>query len=388
MRLDPADVAACVNDDGPPDAFGAAPMSSPLVLTSLYRQPTYDALLDGFAHEHERHVYARGQNQTVEALESKIAFLERGEACKCFASGMAAVSAVMLGMLSAGDHAVFVNQTYGPTLQLARHMERFGVSYDVVLDGALESVERAIKPNTRLIWLESPGTMLMRLIDIRGITQLARARGIVTCIDNSWATPLLQKPIELGVDFVVHSMTKYLGGHSDLIAGAVVGSKAHIKEMFSRSYQLLGGILGPFEAWLVLRGLRTLPVRMMQHETDGLAVAEFLRNHPGVRRVFHPVYDENAALRDELRGYAGLMSFELVNDEFAAVKSVLDALRLFRIGVSWGGVESIVIAPNRGSNGHYLKTQGIPAGLIRISVGLEGAPLLIEDLDRALAHVS
>jgi cystathionine beta-lyase/cystathionine gamma-synthase len=384
MRLDPADVSKCVDDDGAPDAYGAVPMSSPLVLTSLYRHPSYDALLDAFASEHERHVYSRGQNPTVEALESKLAFLERGEACKCFASGMAAVSAVLLGLLSAGDHVVFVNQTYGPTLQLARHLGRFGVTHDVLLDDSAGSIERAIKTNTKIIWLESPGTMLMRLLDIPAITAIARARGIVTCIDNSWATPLLQKPIELGVDLVVHSATKYLAGHSDLVAGAVIGSAAHIREIFHRSFLLNGGVLGAFEAWLVLRGLRTLPVRLAQHETDGLAVGTFLQSHASVRRVFHPAFDADAERVKQLRGFSGLLSFELADDDFGNVRHVLNAMRVFRIGVSWGGVESIAIAPNRGTNASYLAAQQIPRGLIRISVGLEGSGVLIEDLDRAL----
>jgi cystathionine beta-lyase/cystathionine gamma-synthase len=385
MRLDPSDVARCVNDDGPQDAHGAAAMSSPIVLTSLYRHPSYDALLDAFAHEHGRHVYSRGQNPTVEALEAKLAFLERGEACKCFGSGMAAVSAVLHGMLGAGDHIVFVNQTYGPTLQLARYLSRFGVSHDVVLDDQVESVERALRPETRIIWMESPGTMLMRLLDIRTITSLARARGIATCIDNSWATPLLQKPIELGVDLVVHSATKYLGGHSDLVAGALIGRADRLHEIFHRSYLLNGGILGAFEAWLVLRGMRTLPVRLAQHEVDGLAVAEFLRTHKAVRRVFHPAFDADRSRAEQLRGFSGLMSFELKDDDFEKVRAVMNALRVFRIGVSWGGVESIAIAPNRGTNKAYLAAQEIPRGLIRISVGLEGSQLLIEDLERALA---
>jgi cystathionine beta-lyase/cystathionine gamma-synthase len=233
--------------------------------------------------------------------------------------------------------------------------------------------------------MESPGTMLMRLLDIRTITSLARARGIATCIDNSWATPLLQKPIELGVDLVVHSATKDLGGHSDLVAGALIGRADRLHEIFHRSYLLNGGILGAFEAWLVLRGMRTLPVRLAQHEVDGLAVAEFLRTHMAVRRVFHPAFDADRSRAEQLRGFSGLMSFELKDDDFEKVRAVMNALRVFRIGVSWGGVESIAIAPNRGTNKAYLAAQEIPRGLIRISVGLEGSQLLIEDLERALA---
>jgi cystathionine beta-lyase/cystathionine gamma-synthase len=385
MRLDPADVAMCVADDGPPGPSGAAPVSTPIVQTSLFAYPTFAALIEGLKAEHSHTVYTRGQNPTVEAAERKLALLERGEACKCFASGMAAINAVMLGLLKSGDHILFVNQVYGPTLQLARHLERFGVSHDVQLDVDAASVERSVKPNTRIIWIESPGTMLFRVVDLAAMAAIGRARGILTCVDNSWATPLLQKPIELGIDFVVHSATKYLGGHSDLVGGALVGDSERMVEIFHRAFLLNGGILAPFDAWVLLRGLRTLPVRMTQHETDALRVAEFLRGHRAVKRVFHPAFDDDTALVGrQMRGHSGLFSFELAQPDFAGVNRVIDALEHFRIGVSWGGVESIVISPERGNNGPYLDAQRIPRGLIRISVGLEGADILIRDLDQAL----
>ncbi|MCC6431827.1 MAG: aminotransferase class V-fold PLP-dependent enzyme, partial [Gemmatimonadaceae bacterium] len=197
-------------------------MSTPIVMTSLFAFPTLEALQQGLANESTTHVYSRGQNPTVEVLERKLARLERGEACKCFGSGMAAVSAAMLGVVRAGDHVLFVNQTYGPTLQLAEHLTHFGVSHDVLLATDAASVAAALRPNTRLVWLESPGTMTFRVLDLEAISAVVRAHGAITCIDNSWATPLLQKPITLGVDIVVHTASKYLNGHSDLMAGAVI----------------------------------------------------------------------------------------------------------------------------------------------------------------------
>lgn len=423
MPIDPSDVALCLAPEGasradgphtadphtadPAGAWAPQPTAPPIVQTSLFSFPTFDALIDGLAAEHRSHVYTRGQNPTVEAVEEKLAALERGEACKCFASGMAAISAVMLGTLRAGDHILFVNQVYGPTLQLAAHLRRFGVEHDIVLDGTPEAVERALRPNTRLLWLESPGTMLFRLLDLPALAQLALTRGILTCIDNSWATPLFQKPLTLGIDIVVHSGTKYLGGHSDLIAGAVISSAERMEELFYRAFLLNGGILAPFDAWLLLRGLRTLPVRLRQHQDDGLRVAEFLSEHPAVRRVHHPAFGagRDAAVRDvasrdaadhdaaertladrQLRGYSGLFSFELARGDFETVRRVLNALRTFRIGVSWGGYESLAISPERGHNATQLEAQGIPRGLIRLSVGLEGAELLIDDLTSALEH--
>jgi cystathionine beta-lyase len=387
MPIDPTDVALCMAADAPGEPAGSRPTSPPIVQTSLFSFPTFDALIEGLSAEHRNHVYTRGQNPTVEAVEEKLAALERGEACKCFASGMAAISAVMLGLLGAGDHVLFVNQVYGPTLQLAAHLRRFGVEHDVLLDGSVESVERALRPNTRLLWLESPGTMLFRLLDLPALAHLARARGILTCIDNSWATPLFQKPLTLGIDLVVHSGTKYLGGHSDLIAGAVISSAERMEQLFYRAFLLNGGILAPFDAWLLLRGLRTLPTRLRQHEGDALRIAEFLSHHPAVRRVHHPALTGDQALAErQLCGYSGLFSFELARGDFETVRRVLNALRTFRLGVSWGGYESLAISPERGHNAAQLEAQGLPRGLVRLSVGLEGADLLMDDLASALEH--
>lgn len=386
MQIDPADIAICIADEEAGGPQAPVPTSTPIVQTSLFSFPTFGALVDALKAEHRHSVYTRGQNPTVQAFEHKLAALERGEACKCFASGMAAISAVMLGLLRSGDHVLFVNQTYGPTLQLAEHLRRFGIEHDLVLDLEVESVERGIRPNTRLIWLESPGTMLLRVLDLGAVTALARQRSILTCVDNSWATPLCQKPLAAGADIVVHTCSKYLGGHSDVIAGGVVSTAELIQELFYSTFLLHGGILGPFDAWLLLRGLRTLPVRLTQHESDALEVASFLSTHSAVRRVYHPAFAENTELvRDQLTGYSGLLSFELADGDFESVSRVIDGLAHFLIGVSWGGVESVVISPNRGTNGPQLDAQEIPRGLIRLSVGLEGADVLIEDLASALA---
>jgi cystathionine beta-lyase/cystathionine gamma-synthase len=357
-------------------------------MTSLFHFPAFDDLLDGFAHEHERHVYTRGQNPTVEAVERKIAALERGEACKCFGSGMAAISAVLFGVLEAGDHVLFVNQTYGPTLQLAERLRSFGVSHDLIVDLDIAAIERAITPSTRLIWLETPGTMLFRMLDLREVAALAQSRGILTCIDNSWATPLFQKPITLGIDLVVHTCSKYLNGHSDLMAGAVVTTAERMREIFYRSFMLLGGILAPHDAWLLLRGMRTLPARMRQHEADALSVAEALRAHPAVRRVYHPAFDARADLgRTQMSGWSGVFSFTLIRDDVASVRAVIDGLARFRIGVSWGGVESLVISPMNPHKRVHSDAQRIPDGLIRLSIGLEGAEVLLDDLHVALRAV-
>jgi cystathionine beta-lyase/cystathionine gamma-synthase len=358
-------------------------------MTSLFSFPTLEELQAGLAAENRTHVYTRGQNPTVEAAERKLAALERGEACKCFGSGMAAISSVMLGLLKSGDHILFVNQTYGPTLQLATRLQDFGITHDITLDIDASAVEAAIKANTKLIWLESPGTMTFRVLDLEAITRVAKARDITTCIDNSWATPLLQKPITLGVDVVVHTCSKYINGHSDLMAGAVITDAVRMKEIFYKSFMLNGGIMSPHDAWLILRGLRTLPVRLRQHGTDALRVAEWLRSHPAVRSVLHPSFLANDELwQRQFAGYSGVFAFELARDDIESVRRVVNGLRHFRIGVSWGGVESLVISPANGHNEARLSAQRIPRGLIRLSVGLEGADVLIADLEKALALVA
>lgn len=380
MIIDPRDIATCL-EDHPGESPGPRPMATPIVQTSLFAYPDLDTFNAAAKEENRFPIYTRGQNPTVEVLEKKLAELERGEACKCFASGMAAMSAVVMGLLKSGDHILFVNQTYGPMMQLARHLERFGIQHSQTLDLGPDDVAAALKPNTKLVWLESPGTMTMRTFDIAAVADVARSHGALTCIDNTWASPLFQKPIKHGVDIVVHSATKYIGGHSDVVAGAVITTTDRMKEIFYRAFLLNGGILAPFDAWLLLRGMRTMPVRMQQHQADALLIAEFLRTRPEVRQVFHPAFDNSS---ESLTGYSGLFSFELADGRFDAVRRFIDGLRRFRIGVSWGGVESLVISPNRGHNLAYLDAQRIPHGLVRLSVGLEGAGPLVNDIAESL----
>lgn len=380
MHIAPEDIRTCI-EDHPAREPGVEPMATPIVQTSLFAFPDYDSLIAAGAAEYRNNVYTRGQNPTVEVLEKKLAALERGESCKAFGSGMAAVSGVILGLLDAGDHILFVNHTYGPTMQLAKQLERFGIEHTLLLDIEPDDVKAALQPNTRLVWLESPGTMMFRTLDLAAIADIAHSHGALTCIDNSWASPLFQKPITHGIDIVLHSATKYIGGHSDVVAGAVITTAERMRHIFYRSYLLLGGILHPFDSWLLLRGLRTMPVRMQQHHADAIRVAEFLRTRPEVAAVHHPAFD---APSPTLTGFSGLFSFELKDAGFNEVRRFIDSLKRFRIGVSWGGVESLVISPNRGNNLHYLDSQRIPHGLIRMSIGLEGADALIDDISAAL----
>jgi cystathionine beta-lyase/cystathionine gamma-synthase len=383
MAIAPDDIRICL-EDHPAREPGVEPMATPIVQTSLFAYPSYDEFLAAAAAESRNNIYTRGQNPTVEVLERKLATLERGETCKAFGSGMAAVSAVIMGLLKAGDHILFVNHTYGPTVQLANHLRSFGIDHTLLLDIQPDDVRRALLPNTKIVWLESPGTMMFRTLDVEAIADIARKHGALSCMDNSWASPLFQKPITHGVDIVVHSATKYIGGHSDVVAGAVITS-ARLMEQIYRVFQLNGGILHPFDAWLLLRGLRTMPVRMQQHEADALHVAEYLRDRPDVTTVHHPAFGKPSK---SLTGYSGLFSFELRNGEFDQVRRFIDGLTRFRIGVSWGGVESLVITPNRDNNLGLLDAQRMPHGLIRLSIGLEGSDVLIEDVAASLDAIA
>ena len=385
-KLDDEQICLGADEDIKANLGGVMP---PIVQTSLFRFKTFDDLLAARENEHQNHVYTLGQNPTVEILEKKLAALERGEVCKCFGSGMGAVSSVLLGLLKKGDHVIYVNNIYGPTMELARHLRNFGIEFDTVFENDIKIIEKKIRLKTKLLFFESPGTMLFHMLDIAKIVKIAKKRGILTCIDNSWATPLYQKPLTMGVDIVVQSTTKYIGGHSDVIAGAVITNKKLLKKIFYNAYLLLGGALSPFDAWLLIRGLRTLPVRLKQHHSNALEVAHFLNKHPKIKTVFHPAVhpDDKELAEKQLTGYTGLFGFELKSGSFKKVKRFIDHLNLFNIGVSWGGVESLVISPNNGHNNESLKKQNIPPGLIRISVGLEGADRLIQDIDQALTSI-
>lgn len=383
MHIDPRDVETCIHDEGlgePPH-----PTSAPIVQTSLFSFPSLEALNEAFRSESRSHVYTRGQNPTVEELERKLAMLERGERCKAFASGMAAISAAFFGLLKSGDHIVFLNQTYGPTLQLAHQFERFDVEHDVVLDLDPQALEAAIRPETRMIWVESPGTMTFRVVDLKRVARVGRERGVLTAIDNTWATPLLQKPLDLGFDLVMHTATKYIGGHSDVVAGALITTAERMETIFRRAFLLQGGVLGPWDAWLLLRGLRTLPSRLRQHESSALDLARALAGHPAINEIHHPAFGDGADLAArQMSGHSGVFSFTLKDDRWETVCRVVDALRWFRIGVSWGGVESLVMAPKPMPSSSTRKKQNLPPGLIRLSVGLEDPEALREDLFQAL----
>lgn len=382
LVLDPLDDLICLGAD---NGAAAGPVLAPVARASLYRQETIEALLAGLQRENDAFIYARGANPTVRAFETALAKLERAEAAKAFASGMGAISATLFALLKSGDHILFVNDIYGPTRELAARLADFGVTHSQTFSAAPDEIASALRPQTRIVYLESPGSTLFRLAPVAAIADCAHRAGALLVIDNTVATPLLQKPLGLGADLVIHSCSKYLGGHSDLVGGAVAGDAALVAQIFQQGYMLLGAAMAPDIAFLLLRGMMTLPARLRRHHDDALTLAGRLKTHPRVRRVFHPAFCEaDAALyAAQMRGHSGLFSVELEVASFGELLARVNRLRLFGKAVSWGGVESLVMIGHKQDPG--AGAARIPRGLMRLSVGLEGVDALWADLQQALS---
>jgi cystathionine beta-lyase len=362
----------------------------PIYQNSLFVFENFEQLTEAMKDEQGSYLYWRGTNPTVEIVEKKMAALEKGERCKLFSSGMSAISSAILTFLQSGDHVLSISNIYGPTTKFFTYLEKFGISHTNTLNTDLDAIQSLIRPNTKVIYLESPTTMSFKIVDLKAIASLAQQRGIKTIIDNTWATPIFQNPITFGIDIVVHSVSKYLGGHSDLVGGALITSKEIMDQLFYHEYQLFGGVMPPYEAWLLMRGLRTLPIRMKAHQESGLKIASFLEKSSAVKVVNYPGLESSPDYKlgkEQLKGYTGLMSFELKNNTYESVGKVINSLKHFQIGVSWGGFESLVISPNYGYNVEQLVKGGLDPGLIRISVGLENVDELLEDLEAALKLV-
>ncbi|MCA1614363.1 MAG: aminotransferase class I/II-fold pyridoxal phosphate-dependent enzyme [Acidobacteria bacterium] len=334
--------------------------------------------------------YTRYGNPTHRQVEATVAALEGGEAALVTASGMGAIFPAVMSLLQGGDHVVAQRAHYAGTTKLMRDMlPRWGIERTFVEQADPEEFAAAVRPNTKLIYVESPSNPLMQLTDLRAVAGLARARGITTIIDNTFATPVNQRPLELGLDAVVHSATKYLGGHHDLTAGAVVGSRAFVERVWEFAI-VSGAVLSPFDAWLLLRGLRTLGLRVERQNRNALALAQFLASHPRVERVNYPgleSHPQHALARRQMSGFTGMMSVELEGGADAASRFI-SKLKVARCAVSLGGVETVVV-PVAAMWGHQhtpeqRRALGIGDGLVRISVGAEDERDLVADFAQAL----
>jgi len=363
-------------------------VAPPVVQSSNFVFPDLTAFRAAFSDELEHHVYTRGNNPTVEILRKKLAALEGTEDCLVFSSGAGAVAAAVLGNVSAGDHIVCQQAPYSwTTTLLKKFLPRYGVEHTFVDGTDLENIRAALRPNTRVLYLESPNTMTFECQDLAACAALAREHGLMTIIDNSYSSPIFQNPAAFGIDIVLHSGTKYLNGHSDVVVGVLCGSKAMLKKIFESELMTLGGILGPHDAALVIRGLRTLPLRVQRSDASAQFLIEKLDKHPRVARIwypFHHSFPQRELAQKQMRGCGGLFSVQFDTDSMEKMEQFVHRLRRFLMAVSWGGHESLLI-PTVGFYGIPGKPDpALPWTFCRFYIGLEDPEWLWEDLEQAL----
>jgi cystathionine gamma-lyase/cystathionine beta-lyase/cystathionine gamma-lyase/homocysteine desulfhydrase len=359
------------------------------IITPIYQTSTY---VQDELGRHKGYEYARTQNPTRAALEANLAAIEGGVAAFAFASGMAAIGAIA-SMLKSGDHVVVSDNVYGGTYRLFdKVLTRYQLSFTYVDTGDLAATERAFNGATRMLFVETPSNPVMRLTDLRAAADLAHAHGALLVVDNTFASPCLQRPIESGADLVTHSTTKYLNGHSDSVGGVVVAVRNEDIEWLSFVQNAAGAILSPFDSWLVLRGTKTLPVRMAQHSANGLALAQFLAAHPKVRHVYYPglpTHPQYELACRQMRAFGGMLAFE--TGSLDAARRVLNSVRLMSLAESLGGVETLISHPATMTHASvpvdHRNELGITDGLVRISAGIEDIADLQEDLAQALDKV-
>lgn len=367
-------------------------LTDPIVCASTYSFESTAAVISYIENDEPRAEYGRYGNPNEQTVERKLAALEGAERAVLFASGMAAFTGLLMARVSAGDEVVFFDECYHRSREFCqRHLSRFGVVTRTVRTGDLAAMEAAITPQTRLLISESPTNPHLSVIDLEGFGELGRRRGVETLIDATLATPYNLRPLDFGIDYVLHSATKYFGGHNDLLAGVVCGSAAKLEEVaYLRG--ILGSINTAHNAYLLQRGLKTFELRMRRHNENGLAVARFLSSHPAVSRVYYPGLESHpghALAARQMRGFGGLITFELANPDWRAAAAVVDACRICRIAPSLGGVESLIEQPMVMSYFSLAPEDrarfGIRDNMIRLSCGIEDTADLIADLDQALA---
>jgi cystathionine gamma-lyase len=376
------DICAHVGDDYAEFKGAVVP---PIFQTSLFVMPTEDNGVGALGYN-----YSRVSNPTIEVAERKVAALECAEGALCFGSGMASMNSSILHFVKRNSHIVMVRSIYGVTRVFMTDFleKKFGVSVTAVNGDSTDEILSQVRPETTLIYLESPSSAVFKMQDLKAIADFAKAKGIGTVIDNTYATPLHQNPLAYGIDLVCHTVSKYLGGHSDLIGGVVAGSRELIQELSGQRF-LLGANMDPHQAWLMIRGMRTLPIRLRQHAESALKVARFLEAHPRVKRVFYPALESfpqrDLALK-YLSGHNGLLSF-IPDAEPEGIRKMISKCRHFQYGVSWGGFESLIVGISVGMSEKDAASGDVPLNLVRLHVGLESADTLIADLEQALGYL-
>lgn len=365
-------------------------VTPPVFQTSNFAFSNVESLRQSLINEKTSFLYSRGNNPTLDILCKKIAALEGTEEALAMASGMAAISAAVISFVNAGDHIVSVKNHYSWTNTLmTKFLPRFGVETTFVDGRDPENFRKAIMKNTRIIYLESPNTLTFEIQDIEAIAKIARAAGITTLIDNSYSSPLTQSPAGMGIDIILHSASKYLGGHSDIVAGMICGSSKNISRIFSSEYQGLGGIISPFNAWLMLRGIRTLQARIDRISATTSEVLKYLESEPGVIEILHPLSEKHPQYelaKKQMLKPTGLFSIRLAATERKKIELFVNSLRQFIIGVSWGGHESLVF-PAIAFDENRTR-EGYSNNLVRLYIGLDEPECLIDDLKQAFRKIS
>lgn len=368
---------------------GAEPdPSTGAVMTPIYQTSTYVQSAPG---QHKGYEYARSQNPTRKALEEAFAAIENGKFGLAFSSGVAATDAV-IKLLNPGDEVIAASDMYGGTYRLfTKVFEKFGIKFIYVDTTNAANIKAAVTANTKLIWVETPTNPLMNITDIATVSEIAKAAGALLCVDNTFASPYLQNPLDLGADIVMHSATKYLGGHSDVIQGCLVMNDAALREKLYFIQKSCGAVPGPMDCFLVLRGIKTLHVRMKQHCENGMVIAKYLRSHPKVLKVYWPGFDDNAGYavaKKQMRGFGGMISFTLKDETIETATRVLSSTKIFSLAESLGGVESLINHPASMTHASIPREEriknGLSDGLIRLSVGIEDVDDLVADLEQAI----
>ncbi|MGD9489285.1 MAG: PLP-dependent aspartate aminotransferase family protein [Calditrichaceae bacterium] len=383
----------CVHGSGGIDPLTGA-VGIPIYQTSTFAFENAKAGAEIFSGEKEGYVYTRIANPTQGAFEKEMAFLEGGEAALAFGSGMAAISGIILSLCEAGDNFVSSDTLYGGTHNLFKEtLPRYAIDAREVNALKLENIAEAIDEKTRLIYIETPANPTLTVIDIAEVVKIARKHHIPVVVDNTFPTPYFQRPLELGADIAVHSATKYIGGHGDTVAGVVVGKKEYIDELRAKYLRDFGGIISPLNAWLLVRGLKTLAIRMERHQHNAFLVAKFLQFHPKVERVWFPgltTHPQYEIAKKQMSGFGGMVSFEIKGGRKAG-ELLMNSVELFTLAVSLGDVDSLIEHPASMTHSTYsadeLKEVGISESLVRLSVGIEDPSDLIEDLSQALRKV-
>jgi len=368
---------------------GAAPdPSTGAIMTPIFQTSTYVQEAPG---KHKGFEYARSQNPTRKALEEALAIIENGKFGLAFSSGVAATDAVVK-LLEPGDEVIAASDMYGGTYRLFTIVfEKFGIRFIYTDTANTDNVAKAVTKKTKLIWLETPTNPLMSITDIEAISVISKKAGAWLCVDNTFASPFLQNPLDLGADIVMHSSTKYLGGHSDVIQGALVMNDASLREKLYFIQKSCGAVPGPMDCFLVLRGIKTLHLRMRQHSENGKIIAQWLRNHSKVDKVYWPGFTDHpgfAIAKKQMRDFGGMISFELKDDSIEETRRVLSSTKLFALAESLGGVESLINHPASMTHASIPREErmknGLRDALIRLSVGIEDAEDLVADLDNAI----